>query len=550
MDVVKIIVELLVGLVVFVTGMNLMSAGLKASAGRVIRRLFRKIKDNKIAAASIGAGTTAIIQSSGATTVMVVGFLATGALTFAQGFSIMLGAFLGTTVTGLFVSFSTFSFSVFLMALAFVGFVLGFFKNATVKSISEILIGFGILFFGLEAMKNAFNEPMVQNALINVLSAIDFPLLLLLIGAVLTGITQSSSATNGIVIVMVAANPSFLSSGFYLVLGATIGALMPAILASLKANNLAKRVTYSTLICRTFFALLVTILLWILSNPLMNFLAKFPEENVGIILALFTIIYNFVYIVVFISLTNPIDKLSMKVFKDKDKEKMKQSLHFINDNLLNTPSVAIIQVKKEIENMYNLAKENFFLGMEIVYSQDFSKAKELEDREEKIDFINNFISDYLIKLSSKAELYDEAKIGGYYHVINDIERIGDHACNFLDTSRRMKNEDLSFSENAKDELKGFVSLIREMFVLSDEIFMDHDKKYLGKLHELETVTDERKVELFNAHFERIKNNKCKHELSAFYSTLLSELERVADHLTNIGYSIVNPTGDDNPHSEG
>ena len=147
MDVVKIIVELLVGLVVFVTGMNLMSAGLKASAGRVIRRLFKKIKDNKIAAASIGAGTTAIIQSSGATTVMVVGFLATGALTFAQGFSIMLGAFLGTTVTGLFVSFSTFSFSIFLMALAFVGFILGFFKNATLKSVSEILIGFGILDF-------------------------------------------------------------------------------------------------------------------------------------------------------------------------------------------------------------------------------------------------------------------------------------------------------------------------------------------------------------------------------------------------------------------
>ena len=550
MDIVKIIVELLVGLVVFVTGMNLMSAGLKASAGRVIRRLFRKIKDNKIAAASIGAGTTAIIQSSGATTVMVVGFLATGALTFAQGFSIMLGAFLGTTVTGLFVSFSTFSFSIFLMALAFVGFILGFFKNATLKSVSEILIGFGILFFGLEAMKNAFNEPIVQNALVSALSAIDFPLLLLLIGAVLTAITQSSSATNGIVIVMVAANPSFLSSGFYLVLGATIGALMPAMLACLKANNLAKRVTYSTLICRSFFALLITILLWILSNPLMNFIAKFPQENVGIILALFTIIYNFVYIVVFIVLTNPIDKLSQKVFKDKDKEKMKQSLHFINDNLLNTPSVAIIQVKKEIENMYNLAKENFFLGMEIVYSQDFSKAKELEDREEKIDFINNFISDYLIKLSSKAELYDEAKIGGYYHVINDIERIGDHAVNFLETSRRMANEDLSFSDNAKDELKGFVSLLREMFVLSDEIFMDHDKKYLGKLHELETVTDERKVELFNAHFERIKNNKCKHELSAFYSTLLSELERVADHLTNIGYSIVNPTGDDNPHSEG
>ena len=549
MEVVEIIVKLLVGLVVFVTGMNLMSAGLKASAGRVIRRLFKKIKDNKIAAASIGAGTTAIIQSSGATTVMVVGFLATGALTFAQGFSIMLGAFLGTTVTGLFVALSSFSFSIFLMALAFVGFVLGFFKNATVKSVGEILIGFGILFFGLEAMKGAFNEPVIQQALVTALGVINFPLLLLLIGAVLTAITQSSSATNGIVIVMVAANPGFLASGFHLVLGATIGALMPAILATLKANNLAKRVTFSTLICRSFFALLVTILIWIFSNPLMNFLSKFPQEDVGIILALFTIIYNLLYIVIFIPLTSPIEKLSVKVFKDKDKEKMKQSLHFINDNLLNTPSVAIIQVKKEIENMYNLAKENFFLGMEIIYSQDFARAKEMEDREEKIDFINNFISDYLIKLSSKATLYDEAKIGGYYHVINDIERIGDHAINFLDTSRRMKNEDLSFSENAKGELKGFVSLIIEMFDLADEIFMDHDPKYLGKLHDLEAVTDDRKVELFNAHFERIKNNKCKHELSAFYSTLLSELERVADHLTNIGYSIVNPTGDDITHKE-
>ena len=545
----EIIIKLLVGLVVFVTGMNLMSAGLKASAGKVIRRLFRKIKDKRVAAASIGAGTTAIIQSSGATMVMVVGFLATGALTFSQGSSIILGAFLGTTVTGLFVSLSSFSFSIFLMATAFIGFILGFFKKATIKSVGEILIGFGILFFGLEAMKEAFSEPMVQNAIVNILGSVSFPLLLLVIGAVLTAITQSSSATNGIVIVMIAANPSFLISGFYLVLGATIGAMMPGILACLKANNLAKRVINSNLICRSLFALLITILVWVLNAPLMNFLSIFPQENVGIILAIFTIIYNVLYILVFLPLINVTDKLSQKVFKDKDKEKMQQSLHFINDNLLNTPSVAITQVKKEIENMYNLAKENFFLGMEFIYSQDFAKANEMEDREEKIDFINNFISDYLVKLSSKAELYDEGKIGGYYHVINDIERIGDHAINFLETARRMNNEDLTFSDQAKNELNGFVSLLREMFDLADEIFMFQDRKHLSQLHELEALTDERKTELFDAHFERIKNNECKHELSAFYSTLLSELERVADHLTNIGYSIVNPTGDDISHSE-
>ena len=549
MDITKEIIKLLVGLVVFVTGMNMMSSGLKASAGRFIRRLFKKIKDNRIAAASIGAGTTALIQSSGATTVMVVGFLSAGALTFVQGFSIMLGAFLGTTVTGLLVSFSSLSFSIFLMAFAFIGFVLGFFKNATVKSVGEILVGFGILFFGLEAMKEAFNSEYIRPGLVEMISAVNFPLLLLLIGLVLTAITQSSSATNGIVIIMVAANPTLLSSGFYLVLGATVGSLMPTIIATIKANTLAKRVTYSTLICRILFAILITVVIWIFSKPLFDWLTVFPQEDVGIVLAVFTIIYNLLYIIIFIPLASPIEKLAVKLFKDHDAEKMKQQLRFINDNLLNTPSVAIIQVKKEIENMLELAKINFFLGMEALYTQDFSKGKELEDREETIDYLNEFISEYLIKLSAKANLYDEAKIGAYYHVNNDIERIGDHAYNFLEMSRKMNNEDLAFSSIAINELKEFEALIKEMFDLSDKIFMDRDPNDLNRLHELELLTDNKKEALSNAHFERIKNNTCKNELSAFHSTLLSELERVADHLTNIGYSIVNPTGDDIKHEK-
>ena len=549
MEITKTIIYLLVGLVVFVTGMNMMSKGLKNSAGRFIRRLFKRIKNNRVAAAGIGAGTTAIIQSSGATTVMVVGFLSAGALTFSQGFCIMLGAFLGTTVTGLLVSLSSLSFSIFLMAIAFIGFVVGFSKNDTAKSVAEVLIGFGILFFGLEAMKGAFVEPHIQEALVNMLSAINFPLLLMVLGAILTMITQSSSATNGIVIVMVAANPSLLSSGFYLVIGSTIGALMPAFIACLKGNNLSKQVTYSTIILRSLIAILATILIWVLSTPLFSWLAKFPQENVGILLALFTIIYNFIYIVILLPLVTPIEKLSKKLFKDKDEERKKKSLLYINDNLLNTPAVALIQVKKEIENMFELAKTNFFLGMECIYTQDLTKGKELEDREEKIDFINNEISDYLIKVSSQAALYDERRIGSYYHVINDIERIGDHAYNFLEMSKKMKNEDLVFSDIAINEFKEFEEIIRKMFSLADKIFMDKDLKDLEELHKLEDETDELKDTLSNAHFNRIKNKKCKNELSPFHSNLLSELERVADHLTNVGYSIVNPTGDDTSHLE-
>ena len=548
MEIAKTIINLLVGLVVFVTGMNMMSHGLKASAGRFIRVLFKKIKNNKIAAAGIGAGTTALIQSSGATTVMVVGFLTAGALTFAQGFSIMLGAFLGTTVTGLFVSLSSLSFSAFLMATAFIGFVLGFFKNGTVKSVGEILVGFGILFFGLEAMKGAFVEEHIQEALVNMLSAINFPLLLLLFGAILTAITQSSSATNGIVIVMVASNASLLSSGFYLVLGATIGAMMPTIIACLKANVLAKRVTYSTLICRILMALLMTIILWIFSNSIFGWLETFPSEDVGILLAVFTIIYNFVYIVIMLPLTGPVEKLANKLIKDKDEEKKKQSLLFINDNMLNTPSVAMIQVKKEIENMLELSRLNLFLGLDCIFTQDLSKGRDIEEREEKIDYINSATSDYLIKLSAKANMYDEKKIGCYYHVINDIERIGDHAYNFLEMARKMKDEDLQFSETAKGEFARFLDILKDMFILANNTFVDKDLHDLEQLRALEHETENLKEELSDAHFLRIKNQTCNNQLTPFHSTLLSELGRVADHLTNVGYSIINPTGDEVEHS--
>ena len=548
MEITKVIIELLVGLVVFVTGMNMMSHGLKDSAGRSIRKLFKKIKNKRLVAAGIGAGTTAIIQSSGATTVMVVGFLSAGALTFAQGFSVMLGAFLGTTVTGLLVSLSSFSFSIFLMAMAFVGFILGFFKSNTIKSVGEIFVGFGILFFGLEAMKGAFNNETIQTALVDFISSVNFPLLLMVIGILLTAVTQSSSATNGIVIVMVGANPSLLPSGFYLVLGATVGALMPTILAALKSDILAKRVTYSTVICRVFGALIGTLIIWAISNPLFNFIYSL-NMSVGLVLALFTVIYNLIYIAIMLPLITPVEKLANKLFKDREQEKKMQSLHFINNNLLNTPSIAMIQVKKEIESMFQMAKINTFLGLDCIFNKDLSKAKEIENREETIDFINNEISKYLILLSSKANIDDSQRIGSYYHVINDIERIGDHAYNFLEMGRKLQNEELAFSDVAKKEFESFIDILRKMFEVANKAFYDGDSSDLDTLKSLEEETDALKDKLADAHFERIKKNQCKTVLSPFHSNLLSELERVADHLTNIGYSIISPTGDDIAHNK-
>lgn len=549
MEVLKQIINLLVGLVVFVTGMNFMSDGLKACAGRSIRKLFKKIKDKRMVSAAIGAGTTAIIQSSGATSVMVVGFLSAGALTFSQGLSIMLGAFVGTTVTGLLVALSSFSFSIFLMAIAFVGFVFGFFKNENLKSVGEILIGFGILFFGLEAMKSAFSLPAIQEGIVNILSSVDFPLLLMVLGLVLTLLTQSSSATNGIIIVMVAANPQLLSSGFYLVLGATIGALLPTYLAAIKSNVLAKRVTYTAIAIRCLGALVCTIVIWAISNTLFSALGRVPEDDIAIVLAIFTIIYNIAFLLVTMPLITPLEKIANTLVKDKEALEKQKILHHINDNLINTPSIAIIQVKREIEDMLELSRINLFLGINVMLNQDLSVAKEMEIREDKIDYINTAISDYLIKLSSKANMHDEEKIGAYYHVINDIERIGDHACNFLDMAKKMSANDLAFSNEAKDEFNRYASILEKMFELASKIFMDLSYKDLQELHNLEDETDRLKEELSDNHFRRIKNNQCNNELSPFHSNLLTELERCADHLTNVGYSIVNPTGDEVKHTK-
>ena len=547
MEVAKNIIYLLVGLVVFVTGMNLMSSGLKNVAGSSIRKLFKKIGDNKVVASLIGAGTTALVQSSGATTVMVVGFLSAGALTFTQGFSLMLGAFFGTTITGLFVSLSSFSFSVFLMAVAFIGFIFGFFKDPKLKSVGQILIGFGILFFGLEAMKSTFQISEVQEFLVSFLSNINFPLLLMLFGLVLTALTQSSSATNGIVITMVMANPSLFSSGIYLVIGATIGAMLPTILAAIKGDILSKRVTFTMFISRFLMAVLVTILMWILSSNISNLYTWINDSSVGISLAVFTMVYNLLFIFIMLPLTPLMEKIANKLFIDNAANKKKESIKYLNDTLLKTPSLALVQVKKEIENMYNLAKENTYLGIDALLTLNTSSFKTVEEVEEKIDYLNISISEYLIKLSSNASLDDETIIGAYYHVINDIERIGDHAYNFIESSKTLIEEDLRFSDTSIQEFNEFKNLLVKMFDISLDIFNNGDKDKLATLHELENETDVLTKTLMDKHFNRIKNKECKNELTPFHSTFLSELERIADHLTNIGYSIVNPTGDDIKH---
>ena len=540
------IITLLVGAAVFIVGMNMMSSGLKKSTGPGLRRLLKKIRNNRFAGLGIGAAVTALIQSSAATSVMAIGFINAGAMTIFQGVCIILGAYIGTTVTGLLASLSSFNISAYFVLLAVIGVVLMFIKKEKVRNIGEILAGLGLLFFGLNTMSGAIkgSEELV-NAIRSFFAAVDFPLLLMLIGAVVTALLQSSSATSGIAIAMVSTAALDFNDAVYLVLGATVGTVITTLIATIGGNVNAKRTGIVCLVIRVTTSLIALAIYWPLA---VNFDLETIIPNffgsASLAVALILIIYNVVFMLAILPFVQVFEKLSIKLIKDKDEEKMKKALKYIDRRLLETPTIALMQVKREIINMMELAHENLKRGFERLLEQDPSQDKELIETEDKIDYINNQITDYLIELTHTASLKDEKMIGSFFHVVNDVERIGDHAYNFYDSSLKMVANDLKFSDIAKAEFREMFAIVDEMFELSFVIFHDQTGTYLKKLHDLENQTDSLKNKLSSAHYERIQKHMCKMENSPFYTTLVSELERVADHLVNVGYSIDSPVGDD------
>ena len=540
------IITLLVGAAVFIVGMNMMSSGLKKSTGPGLRRLLKKIRNNRFAGLGIGAAVTALIQSSAATSVMAIGFINAGAMTIFQGVCIILGAYIGTTVTGLLASLSTFNFSSYFIVLAVVGVVLMFIKKEKIKNFGEILAGLGLLFFGLNTMSSAIKgSAELVSAIQSFFAVIDFPLLLMLIGAIVTALLQSSSATSGIAIAMVGTAALGFNDAVYLVLGATVGTVITTLIATIGGNVNAKRTGIVCLVIRVTTSLIALAIYWPLAANLdLETIIPSVFDSASLAVALLLIAYNVVFMLAILPFVQVFEKLSIKLIKDKDEEKMKKALKYIDKHLLETPTIALMQVKREIINMMELAHENLKRGFNRILEQDPSQDKELIETEDKIDYINNQITDYLIELTHTASLKDEKMIGSFFHVVNDVERIGDHAYNFYESSLKMVANDLKFSDIAKAEFKEMFDVIDEMFELSFVIFHDQTGTYLRKLHDLESQTDSLKNKLSSAHYERIQKNMCKMENSPFYTTLVSELERVADHLVNVGYSIDSPVGDD------
>jgi len=537
------ILTLLAGCGVFIAGMNMMSDGLERSAGGGMKKLLGKLSNNRFAGVGVGVAVTAIIQSSSATSVMVIGFVNAGIMTLMQATAIIMGANIGTTVTGLIVSLSAFDVSLYASVLAFIGVMMTFIKKEKVKIVGSTLCGLGLLFVGLDAMSGAFNNAEIKGFFEDLLASIDFPLLLILVGALFTALIQSSSAATGLIIIMVGQGVIPVENALFIVLGSNIGTCITAILASIGASTNAKRTAFIHLMFNVIGTVIFTIILWIFTKPIVNVLAGI--SNMQMQIAWFHVIFNVTTTILLLPFIKYLVKFATFVIKDKKvktKDKDTPKLKFIDELLLSTPAIALMQVQKEIEYMASLSKQNLEKSYVVLTSQDDSKKYEILKTEENIDFSNNAITKYLIKLSPNLDASDETRVAGFFHVINDVERLGDHAENFYEIGAQMKEAGLQFSETAQNEIKNMVEKTTEMFDIALDVFTTRNTTSLARLTELEKEVDLMKKNYIASHFNRLATGDCQVEVGAYFFSTISGLERIADHLINVGYSVLNPTG--------
>lgn len=537
------ILALLAGSGVFMAGMNMLSSNLEKIAGNKMKSLLGKISNNRFAGVGIGASVTAIIQSSAATTVMAIGFVNAGVMTLMQATAIIMGANIGTTVTGLLVSLSSFDISLYFSVFTFIGIMMMFIKNDKVKIIGGILAGLGLLFVGLDLMSNAFNDPAIKEFFIKIFTSINFPLLLILCGIVFTALLQSSSAATGLVIVMVGNGAIDVSSALFIILGSNIGTCVTAIIASIGTTTNAKRTAFIHLAFNVIGTIIFTIFIWIFTPYIVSFLDAIFPNNGEMQIALFHIIFNVTTTLLLLPFIKWLVRLAELVIREKKKESAPAfTLKYVDDRLLKTPPIALMQVKKEVEYMASLANENLERSFDVIFLKDKTKIDKVYEVEEHINFMNNALTKYLIKLSSLVNSDEEKIIGSYFHVLNDIERIGDHAENFLEVGIKLIENNLSFSKEGEEEVKTMYSKVLAMYDLAIEGFDDIKKNHLKELDKYEQQLDDMKDDLSSSHFDRLADGKCSIEMGDMFYSIISGLERVGDHLVNVGYSIFNPTG--------
>ncbi len=534
---------LLGGLVLFLYGMNVMGGGLEKLSGSKLERILENLTNNPLKGVLVGAGVTAIIQSSSATTVMVVGFVNSGIMKLKQAIGIIMGANIGTTVTAWILSLtgiqgdsiwiSMLKPTSFAPILAVIGMgVIMFSKSGRKRDLGSILVGFFMLMFGMSAMSDAVAPLANSEAFTSILLLFTNPLFGVLAGTVLTAIIQSSSASVGILQALATTGSITYGMAIPIIMGQNIGTCATALISCIGANKNAKRAA----MIHFYFNIIGTIIflaLFYVLDAIIGFSFTATSIN-GAEIAMIHTVFNLTSTAIMLPFGNQLAKLATLTIREGSKEEV-----LLDERLLNVPSFAIEQCKNVTVEMAALARNTLNMSLAMIDKYDAKTAKLIIENEDKIDRYEDVLGTYLVKLSAR-ELSEEDsnEVSKLLHIIGDLERIGDHCVNIVESVQEMANKGIAFSNIAKGELGVMGSAVSEIVGFATDIVATEDLKLASKVEPLEEVIDGLETELKMRHVRRLKDGNCTIELGFIFSDLITNYERVADHCSNIAACVI------------
>ncbi len=560
-DIITALLGLLAGIGVFLVAIKIISNNLESTGGNRLKALFAKTSKSNLLGVGIGTAATALVQSSGATSVMAIGFVNAGIMSLVQASAIVLGSNLGTTITGQIVAIgflgngtSMISASVILAALAGVGaFITYFAKRGKVRRIGSLIAGFGLLFLGLNTMSGSMKTfTGADSPIRDFIQGINFPgysVVLVLVGIALTAVMQSSSVTSSIAITMYASGLITINQGIFLILGSNVGAVVVAILATLGANTNAKRLALFHLITnviRVFVFLAIVEIIAAATHQQHTighlFERMFPEVP-AFQLSMFHTIFNAVTVLLLVPLIKPFVKLCEKMLperlhKEEEKKAFAPRLFYIDEHLLKTPPIAMQQTKNEIVNMAEIAMRNFNLSCDIVCTLDFTDEEQFRHNEEQLNYLNREIVRFIVKLSAtQLTGHDHLYLSTAFHTITDLERVGDYAENIVEYAEKLRDANENFSEIAVKEIRDLQNKIDDLFQKVMKAYVAKDFLALAEADKLEDQIDDITDSMSENHIKRLADGTCTPDVGAHFLSLCSNAERVADHFINVAKTI-------------
>ena len=543
------LLTLLAGIGVFLIACQMMSSNLEAASSERLKILFSKASGSKLLGVGIGALGTAAIQSSGATTVMTIGFVNAGIISLTQAATIIYGANIGTTVTAQIVALGMFggnsvSTSVIFSAFAGLGAFLGIFaKRNSVKTLGGILAGFGLLFVGLELMSGSMEDFAALDGVKTFLAGIRNPLLLVLLGAVFTAIIQSSSVMTSIALAMVVTGLIGIDQGIYLTMGSNIGSCVVAVIAGVTSGTNAKRTALIHLLFNCSGVVIFLLAAWGLGWFDLSYGGLFERifpSAPQVQLAMFHTFFNTVTVAIMLPLTGALVALVQRMIPERPAASQAEfSLQFVDENMLRTPPIAVSQVKREILRMASIALDNVDRSIEMATRLDFARQSLFARKEEELNFINRELVGFIVRLSGRSGLgeKDRTYLSGTYRNIRDLERIGDYAENIVEYATILADSHQQFSDDAKYEISQLKTLLHQLYDYAIEAYRNESLDALEKANVVEEEIDDYTKRMEEGHISRMEKGICTPSVGAQYLELSSNAERVADHMINLAKSI-------------